>query len=382
MPNVAVITTVRHNVGDDFVREGVAHVLQRALPGMSLSYELIHKHAPASVRHGLEGIRRTRVSSWVDAALPLWATSDRVLKADLVIQSGAPVYWCHDGITHCADNEWYGPLVKRRLSGRDIPFLNLGAGTCQRYHSDGSEFIACEKDTRYARDLYARSLVTTLRDKLAKTIFERLGLEAPVIPCPSIFARDSLGIEPRKPEYVVLNYMHAGGHYTFGQDIDPQRWEREFRRFYAGLKQSERCILACHNPAELEEARRLDPGAELFYSEDYGEYLRLYAGAKWGVVNRVHAAFGIASFGRPAFCIGTDSRARMVEELGLRSTFVTEASADSLSSEVDELIRLAPAYSEQMLTVRAKAMSDYLRALQPLADRLHLDSDSRRARIA
>ncbi|HTS55061.1 MAG TPA: hypothetical protein VMH26_17450, partial [Burkholderiales bacterium] len=144
----------------------------------------------------------------------------------------------------------------------------------------------------------------------------------------------------------------------------------------------ERCILACHNPAELEEARRLDPGAELFYSEDYGEYLRLYAGAKWGVVNRVHAAFGIASFGRPAFCIGTDSRARMVEELGLRSTFVTEASADSLSSEVDELIRLAPAYSEQMLTVRAKAMSDYLRALQPLADRLHLDSDSRRARIA
>lgn len=382
MLKVAMITTVRHNVGDDFVREGVAHVLQAALPGVSLQYELIHKHAPSSVRHGLEAIRRTRVSRWVDAALPLWATPDRVLKADLVIQSGAPVYWCHEGITHCADNEWYEPLVKRRLSRRDTPFLNLGAGTCQRYHSDGSEFIACDKDTRYARELYARSLVTTLRDRLAKTIFDRLGLKAPVIPCPSIFARDSLGVDAREPEYVVLNYMRAGGHSTFGQDIDPVRWEREFKAFYFALRNMERCVLACHNVAELQEARLLDPQAELFYSEDHGDYLRLYAGAKWGVVNRVHAAFGIASFGRPAFCVGTDSRARMVEELGLRSTFVEETSAESLWLEVEKLARLAPSYGEQMLAIRTKALSDYLQALQPVRDRWDVSADLRRASTA
>ena len=71
------------------------------------------------------------------------AVGDRILRADCVVQSGAPVYWCHP-TTHCADNEWFVPLVRRRF--RDRPgklLLNLAAGSCQRYHDDSGTL--CER---------------------------------------------------------------------------------------------------------------------------------------------------------------------------------------------------------------------------------------------
>ena len=186
---VSIITTVNHNVGDDFVREGLKHIIKSVYKDSEFSN--IHKHSPITCRKGFEGFRNYRYSKRVDPILPILNKQhDLILSADVVIQSGAPVYWCHpmDG-NYCSKNEWYKPLIKRRWRKNPVPLLNLAAGTCQAYHSDLNEFQSYQEELDYIKEFHRLASVTTLRDKASKKLFNSIGIDAPVIPCSSIFAK-------------------------------------------------------------------------------------------------------------------------------------------------------------------------------------------------
>ena len=137
--------------------------------------------------------------------------------ADMVVQSGAPAYWCHPQYPggHCGLNEWFQPLLIKRHASRTrmVPLLNLGVGSCQKYHSNGSEFLRCSECTEYThrrRALHSLATVTTVRDKLAQQILKSLGLDAPLLPCPSIFLSDQFRVEPAPPR-VRVSQLYAGG---------------------------------------------------------------------------------------------------------------------------------------------------------------------------
>ena len=116
MKKIAFITTVNHNIGDDYVREGLKFLLNEYFKNEKLEFVNIHKHSPIPSRNGFEWFRYYRLSKIIDEMLPLSITKDKILDSDLIVQSGAPVYWCHDSISsHCSENEWYGPLIRRRL---------------------------------------------------------------------------------------------------------------------------------------------------------------------------------------------------------------------------------------------------------------------------
>ena len=359
------ITTLRHNVGDDFVREGLHHLLEARFG--PLAVESVHKHAPVSVRPGFEWVRRRELSAVLDA-VPLGWTRDRLLESDLVVQSGAPVYWSLPGRVRCSDNEWYAPLIQRRWSRvrERVPLLNLAAGACQPYHSRGDELLADARVVAYARALFERSSLTTVRDRLSERFLHALGLSAERIPCASLFARDRLGIAPRTPDCVALNVMPLGGHYDLAQGIDGRRWLREFARFYARARRRARCVFVCHDRRELRLARAIDADAEVFWSRSHADYLRFYAHAAAGVLNRVHGAFALASFGRPAFVVGSDTRSHMVEELGLRHAFVGDVDAVRLLRELDAQLDAAAAHAHALEGVRARARAAYARVLAPV----------------
>ena len=369
---VTIITTINHNVGDDFVREGIIYLLKQRFLGENLSIQNVHKHSPITSRYGFEWFRDLRFSRRVDPLLPLTLTKDRVLEADLLVQSGAPVYWSHEGGPNCADSEWFEPLIRRRYQKvKDrVPFINLAAGTCQKYHSDGREFLESKKDVNYIKELHSLTKITTVRDSLARKVLNSLGLDAPVIPCSSIFARDQLGIEPSDPSFVALNYMRGGAHFSFGQKIDYDKWEKAFREFYNQIKISERCIFVCHNQAEVNEARKIDSKANIFFSQDYVDYLKLYSQAKYGIMNRVHGAFMLASFGRPSFVVGNDSRACMAKEIGLRNAFVNDVDVTRLISEYQYLKNGADSFEERFSQIKTKAYQDYQSALIKLENLL------------
>jgi len=376
--NVTFITTVHHNVGDDFVREGIVHLLKKVLG--SFHIELIHKHLPITARPECDWFYPGPVAGWIERLpgpsalgiskrldlIALNPATDRVLSADLLIQSGAPVYWLH-GANSCASTEWYAPLIERRWAeagASRIPLMNLAAGTCQAYPSDGHEFTQSPETLEHIRKFSRLCCVTTLRDQLSAKVLAHAGVAAPVLPCTSIFARRGLGFEPASPEYVALNYMPAGGHYTFGQDINPAKWEETFAAFARWVAKQTRCVLVCHNKKEHLAARRILPEIETFYSEDHAKMLRFYSGARFGILNRVHGAFAIASYNRPSIVIGTDSRACMAEMIGLKHYFVSDMTLGLLQAEYKRLDSERMLYPELFGKIAARAEQEYSALLE------------------
>lgn len=376
MQRVSIITTTRHNVGDDFVREGIVYLLQQVVGQLEL--QLIHKHLPVTARpacdwyhhagvgealtrvHPLLGLRGSRALD----LLPLFPASDRVLNCDLLVQSGAPIYWTTPS-GDCQNNEWWRPLIERRWLSRkhQAPFLNLAGGTCQHYHSDGSEFAAKPAVLDYVRKFHDLTVLTTVRDRLSLEVLRHAGRASPALPCTSIFAVNRLGIVPEAGQYVVLNYMRGGGHFEFGQPIDASAWERNFVSLVRRLARTEKCVLVCHDDKELAAARSLLPEISTFQSKDHQAYLRFYAGAKYGIMNRVHGAFALASLGKPAVVVGSDSRARMAGMIGLKDAFVNDATPEWLESQVDELSRRMADYPAEMQERKAGAAAQYIEAI-------------------
>ena len=371
---VAAITTVDHNVGDDFVREGIFYLLRRIYP--DLTTVQIHQHMPILARPELEWVYKSGccrlldrvpgflglgVMTWLDGIMPLNRKTDRILNCDLLVQCGAPVYWLH-GANSCAQSEWYGPLIRRRWATvrSRVPFLNLAGGACQAFGSDGSEFSEASETLDFIRKFYDDCLLTTLRDGLAAQILRAAGREATVLPCSSIFARLEVGVEPQTPSYVALNYMRTGGHYRFGKRQNPEVWEGHFSDFVKQLPLGEEYVFVCHSRSELEDARRLFPSFRILWSEDYRDYLRFYSAAKFGIFNRVHAAMALASFGRPSLVVGSDSRALMSDTIGLKSIFVDCATSKSLMEEFLRLNRTWPEYSSVFSKLQREAESAYI----------------------
>ena len=378
MTRVSFITTVKHTVGDDFVREGILYLLEAYCGRVRAS--LIHKHLPITARpefswfhtQGLAGLvdqnkpgRALRLTNTLDTALPIFPWSDRIQQCDILVQSGAPIYWAHSVKQDCKDNEWWEPLIERRWGKNSAgkPFLNIAGGTCQRWGSDGSEFAERPQTLAYIRRFFDLSTLTTLRDFLSLQVLKLAGRSACALPCTSIFAIDRLGIEPLNGDYVALNYMPGGGHYTYGQPIDLPGWEQHFRTFVGQLVRKNRCILVCHDTKELRVAQSLFPELERFHSRNYLDYLRFYARARWGIVNRVHGAFALASLGKPATVVGTDSRAQMTEMIGLRSVFVNQANLEWLEAEAARLESEVHTFPEDMNNRKDAAKIQYLNLL-------------------
>jgi hypothetical protein len=94
--------------------------------------------------------------------------------------------------------------------------------------------------------------------------FLLIRLDAPVILCSSVFAKDFHKIPDAAQEYVVLNYMSGGAHYRFGQPIDDAQWEDNFRMLYKTIAKHERVVFSCHNRKEIAEAKKLMPQQKYF----------------------------------------------------------------------------------------------------------------------
>lgn len=357
---VSVITTVRHNIGDDFVREGILHLLQ---PLMAFErVELIHKHSPVTAAYGWEHVRNLRLSRLADPLLRILHAKNRIADADLLIQSGAPVYWCHPDGSHCADNEWYDPLVRKRFlpDQRGRKFLNLAGGSCQRYHSDGDELDSCSKCQEYIREFFDACDLTILRDRLAQIMLAKVDRTAEVLPCTSIFARDYLDIKPSPGEYIVLNFMDNGGHYTFGQAIDTEAWRKQFKALAGMVAKMGNVVVACHTRKEERLARDVVPGMQTFLvPDDHVEFMKFYARASFGIVNRVHAAFMMASLGKPAAVIGNDSRARMIENLNLPSYFVGDIGQVGVENVIESVADRATYYADEIEALRKSTREKY-----------------------
>lgn len=356
--NITFITTTNHNVGDDFVREGIKFLIEKVFKSGKTKYFYIHKHSPVTVRMGFENVRKRKYSEKLDL-MPVIRIFDKIHKSDLLIQSGAPVYWCHKN-SHCSENEWFKPLIEKRFMRSNTILANIAAGTCQSYFSDGSEFTACDKDKTYIKRFFEISSLTTVRDRLSKNILSNLNLDVEVLPCTSIFANDFYSIETGGSDFIAMNYMKLGGHYDFTETIDHSKWEKTFIEVHNELSKKYKVKIICHNKVEYNDVIKILPDSDIFYSSDFVEYLQVYSYAICTVVNRVHGLFAAASFGTPGIVIGNDSRALMSKEVNLDSVYVNDANTEFLLDTVNDIIKSRHKYTDIIKDIKTKALKKYI----------------------
>ncbi|WP_395752793.1 polysaccharide pyruvyl transferase family protein [Prosthecobacter sp.] len=368
---------MNHNVGDDFVRIGIISLLQAVLGEFETT--VIHKHFPAGVRGRLwqqvdrmtRGISkrfdwRGRLARMADF-LPLNAAEDKILNCDLLVQSGAPMYWKNRWST-CAQTEWFAPLVEKRwrqISQR-VPLLNLGAGSCQAWGSDGAEIVS-DPECRSFIDRFTRwSSLTTVRDKLAQNIVRECGHEVPLLPCPAIFSPGALNIQGQPGQYIALNYMPYGGHYDLAETGAEarQKWENVFCKTARDLARRQACMLICHDRAELQLAECLLPDIPRFHSEVWQDYLHAYSRCSSAVVNRVHGAVVAAVMGKQVLLTGNDTRLLMAAEIPGVTVHPVQEVWDSFEERVADMLRRP--LKEQPTAFLETTRSRYIELLRPI----------------
>ena len=184
------------------------------------------------------------------------------------------------------------------------------------------------------------------------------------MPCTSLFARYECGIQPKPGRFVALNYMPRGGHYDYDRAGYSERWEAVFLDFVRKLPLGEEYVFVCHNKAEVESVQRLFPSFRFFWSPFYKDYLDLFSSVKFGVFNRVHAAFALASLGRPSFVVGSDSRARMTDQIGLKNSWVGDIDSQRLVVEFESMQQTWPAFEAKMQEQLSQIEATYLDLLR------------------
>lgn len=364
---IALITTIDHNVGDDFVREGIKYLFSSFLPNAKFSS--IHKHSPVSVRYGLERLRNRTAGKIVDNLLPHSITPDKIRECDILVQCGAPVYW-HNKASHCAENEWYESLITKRFcrwnNQKPKFLLNIAAGTCQPYHSSGHEILNCPSCVTYIKEFFDLSTLTTARDILTQELLERLGMHVEKLPCTSIFAPNRFGIVGEKRgRYIVMNYMPSAGHYEFDQNIDARKWQNVFVSLYHEFARHDEVVIVCHNHNELRATKRILNDANIFYaSNDYRAYIEFYSHAKFGIVNRVHSAFLMAGLGKPSIIVGNDTRAKMADLINIENFFVNEVYLEFLRDKANKLAEEINSFRDEVFDTKEKSQEKYLELLK------------------
>lgn len=370
---VGLVTTIETNIGDDFIREALLHVIARLAPGIPVKTVTVNKHDPGGIyrkwhpirllhrkpfcRRGLGPFQRA-AEHWL---APLGFT--RFEKCDLILQCGTPVMW--EG---CRNSEWSNLIwrdVLLRLARKGIPVLNIGGGSCYPWERLPSTLVG-SADEKFIRLMLRAARLTTVRDSLARNLFASLGHRPPELCCPAILTGQMYSSPARPSSKIAINFMRGGGHYDWGQGIDDAAWESTMRRVVGELgRMGYQPLLIAHNPAEAALAAQIWPEWPCVHSANPREYFSAIGDAVCGIFNRLHASVAAAGLGVPSISIGTDSRNLMVREFRLPAFYVKEATADRILSTVKEMIRKRDAERDWLLDLRESTLRAYEKLLDP-----------------
>jgi hypothetical protein len=349
-PRIAFMTTIGRNVGDEFIREGIRSFLDEAIGAYEPYY--VDKHDLGTLRRPV-----------LDEGELL---ADKFRDADVVIQSGAPVYWQLG--RHCCYNEsWSDELWYQRIFklGPGKAILNLGAGACQAREDDLQPLLDDPTCVAFAKSAGLACRWTSVRDPLAGRFLSQIGVEHDLLPCPAFHAARRLEQEvPAARDWLAINLMKIGGHFEL-KPFDPQRWRAVIEELIPLLRARHRLLFVAHDKSEAEfQSAFAKPDERVFLSGDYRDYLSIYGRVKGIVANRVHGAVCVAGFGRPAVIIGNDSRIGIARPLNIPAKDVGEASADWIISQLDEQFARGEALVKERVALREKSARQYVEKIR------------------
>lgn len=371
---IGLLTTLSTNIGDDFIRDGIINVVMAITPNKLVNFTTINKHEPNTVYPAWHPIRLSYRNGFVprrklgpvrrfaESWLPSLGFS-RLDSCDLIVQCGTPVIW--EG---CRNSEWARLIwrdVLARVARGGKPVLNLGGGSAYPWERQPTTLVG-SPDEPFVRLMLKASRSTTVRDRLARHLFASLGCQAEQVCCPAMLAGQTFVVPTLPKRKVVINYMHGGGHFDLGQEIDAGVWEKTMRQVVTELqKESWELLFLAHNAKEAELAGRIWPDFPCVLPINQREYFESLRDAAFGVFNRMHASVAAAGIGIPSVAVGTDTRNLMIEALGLPVLYVKDASPSRLRMVIRDLINHRSSEAQRLLKLRQVTFDTYKELLRP-----------------
>ena len=302
--------------------------------------------------------RFARRIAWGRPARALWRFA-RVTEFDVVLTCGGPniVPWMsRSPLLALLHHHMYGAVT-----ANGVPLLSLAVGTAFP-HERVPERLDAENSRFLARSLEAAT-VTTVRDELARRLCADAGWDCPLLPCTALLCgvrwERGRAPAPESSRYVLANYQLRGANDDWGTGVQTDTWRRTVRELLDRLRTRHEVAMLAHDTREEQWAAELAPELPVFRPRTPEEYADVAAGAKAGLVSRIHGALPLAGVGAPAVVVGTDTRLGAIETMGLPTVYVKEATADLLEHELERLLSARDAERERLLALRAETLARY-----------------------
>jgi hypothetical protein len=241
--------------------------------------------------------------------------------------------------------------------------LNLGAGSCYSWEEQ-PEQVPLEADAAYLRRILGYCRETTVRDRLAQRLFERLGHSCDLIPCPALLAGRPFRKTGNRGDLFLVNFMEGAGHFDWEQGIDSPTWRELVRTLLRRVGRHHALAFLCHNQHESDLAATLDPGIPRFLPRDSREYFAVAGRAKLALCNRLHASIALAGLGIPSVSVGTDTRLLMVDAVGLPCFYAKEAALAGLEDAIHHLLLNLNGERDRLLGIAEQAWHAYREAVE------------------
>ncbi len=282
------------------------------------------------------------------------------LKYNLAVTSGGP------NIVPGAHSAAELGLMLHHLNGafhyRGVPLIDAGVGA-----SFPLEKIPDRLEDPADRAFYSTALGyvarMTVRDVVAEKVVRDLGFEPDLVPCGAIGSGRAFGqVQPTWGEgcrYVAINFQRVGANTDWGQKVDAAQWKRTMRAVIADIEKRHPVIILAHNVYELRLAAELAPHVKRVLPRTTAEYAQTIATVKAGIVSRIHAAIPLAGIGVPSVVVGADTRMGTIDQFGLPTRYVKQASAEWLIDQLESLISRAEYERHRLIGVRESTLRSY-----------------------
>lgn len=378
---IGLISNWGGNIGHEFITTGVEIVSTEAFKDSQIEFVHIERHyqpfkiypvySPIRLMNLLpwgwgaflkRAVNYSRVSTFLTHFVSSW-----ISELDLAIACGGPVITLK--ASHFPEICLMFNHFLECFKNNGVNVLNLGIGSCYPIEKIPQE-ISRPEDMKYLTRMFLACRDITVRDDLARNLCAGLHKQYSLIPCPSIlssirFQDEILEIKKNdRNSFIVLNILEKGANEDWGQDIDPEAWFLVCQNLVRRLLARHEVRFVCHSEREYRLAEKINSSVPRFQPRTVQEYFRIIAGAKVGLCNRIHAAMPLASLGVPSVGVGTDTRLKTLETVGLPVFYVKEVTVDLLEEQIEQLLKQGTLEFERLRNLRDSALQRYVKILK------------------
>ena len=329
--NLAVVTTIGSNAGDNFIYEGFRNLFPTEYYG---SVFLIDKtNVPKDNSY-----------------------KELIDESDLVVVCGSPIFY-----EDCYRMKWQSKILEySERSGKRI--LLFAVGSNFRCSVDGIvEPPDTGKDNRYAEfaSRYSKVILGDfiVRDRYSSDFIKSMGFHnVRQVVCPSFFASNGKIIQSDRD----LIFIIWGD--TYWNCTEPSQKIlkvcEEVQRVFQAKFNNKKVVWVCHDFRSYTRLAKHVARRDILFSSNYMDFFKYYSRCYFAFSVKVHGSMLLASMGVPSVLLQLDSRAVVIE--ALEEDYATlSPPLDRLIDMCDEKVKNADQYRDKISSLKSKYREDY-----------------------